>query len=134
MITALLLAAALQAAPAAAAAPPAPTDFVCTATDEAGQKQSLRYSVDYRANAWCAQEPTCKEVKTLFGAKGPKLILESSQLEVTSYETSIDRSSGAYDSVISLTDPPIHTESHGLCKPAPFTPFGVAVSGAALKP
>ena len=134
MITALLLAAALQAA----AAPPAaaePVDFVCAVTDDAGQKQALRYSVDYRASAWCERQgAACKEVKTLFGLKGSKVLLESSQLEVTSYETSIDRGSGAYDSVITLAEPPIRTETHGVCTPAPFTPFGVPVSAAALKP
>ena len=138
MIAALLLAAALQTAAAAPASPSAPapeaTDFVCTATDDSGQKQAVRYSVDYRASAWCEREAACKEIKTLFGLKGSKVILESSQLEVTSYETSIDRGSGAYDSVVTLAEPPIRSESHGVCKAVPFTPFGVAVSGAALKP
>ena len=129
----LLLALALQAAAAGPAAEQ--MDFVCTATDAAGgAPQQLRYSVDLRANAWCAREPACKEIKTVFGVKGSKLILESSALEVTSYETSIDRADGAYSSVVSIAEPALRTESRGTCKAVPFTPFGVAVSGTALKP
>ena len=132
MLAPLLLALALQAAVAPVAAEQ--MDFVCTATDTDGATQALRYSVDLHANAWCAREPACKEVKTVFGTKGPKLILESSQLEVTSYETSIDRATGAYSSVVTIAEPALRTESHGVCKAVPFTPFGVAVSGTALKP
>ena len=131
MPAALLVILALQAA--VPAAPGEQMDFVCTATDTAGgAPQQLRYSVDLHSHAWCAREPACTEIKTVFGVKGSKLVLESSSLEVTSYETSIDRADGAYNSVVSLGG--MRTETKGVCKPAPFTPFGVAVSGTALKP
>lgn len=128
--SAALLAALAAAATAAAQTFPVQSDYVCTAKTNDGQPDDQRIRVDLDAKAWCTSKDGCKEIKTLFGVKGPQVVLESSQLEVTSYESSIDRASGAYSSVVTVGG--IESASHGTCKPAPFTPFGVKLDGSKI--
>ena len=124
------VAAALAASPAGAQTYPAQSDYVCTAKSNAGEPDDQRIRIDLTAKAWCSSKDGCKEIKTLFGVRDAKVILESSQLEVSSYESSIDRATGRYDSVVDAIG--ITSESHGTCKPAPFTPFGVKLDGSRI--
>ena len=120
------------AATAAQAQPwPQQSDYVCTATSSAGEKDDQRVQIDLKNKAWCTSKDDCKEVKTIFGEKDGKVVLESSQLEFTSFETSIDRATGRYDSAV--TTGGFTTESHGTCKPAAFTPFKVTVDGSKIR-
>ncbi len=118
------------ASPGAAQTFPQRADYVCTAKTDTGEADDQRIRVDLDTKAWCTSKDGCKEIKTLFGVKDAKVILESSQLEVTSYESSIDRKSGAYSSVV--TTGGLESSSHGACKPAPFTPFGVKLDGSKI--
>ena len=122
----------LGSAPAYAA-PAEQSDYICAVTDDAGEAETLRYSIDLNAKAWCSDKDECREIMTVFGVQGDKLVLESSTLEVTSFETSIDTTTGAYDSKVSITEPAITTHSRGTCKPAPFTPFKVKVDGSKIR-
>ena len=128
----ILVAAVLAVAyPAAAQTFPEQSDYLCSATTGAGEKEELRIRVDVKNRAWCSSVDGCKEIKTVFNIAGPKVILESSQLEVTSYETSIDRATGKYD--FKSETGGFTSESHGQCKPAPFTPFAVTVDGSKIR-
>lgn len=118
------------ASPGAAQTYPTRSDYVCTARTETGEADDQRIRVDMEAKAWCTSKDGCKEIKTLFGVKDAKVVLESSQLEVTSYESSIDRASGAYSSTVTVGG--IESWSRGACKPAPFTPFGVKLDGSKI--
>ena len=125
------LAAALGlAAPAAAQAWPEKADYVCAIKADTGEADDQRIRVDLAAKAWCTSKDGCKEIKTLFGVKDAKVILESSELEVSSYESSIDRATGVYTS--SVTVGGIQSSSRGTCKAAPFTPFGVKLDGSRI--
>ena len=130
-----LLAGALALAATASAAQaqtwPVTTDYVCAATSSTGEKEDQRFQIDLKNKAWCTSKDDCKEIKTIFGEQGAKLVLESSTLEVTSYESSIDRATGRYDSVIDAGG--FKTETHGTCKPAAFTKFKVEVDGSKIK-
>ena len=128
--SAVLGAVLLAAAPAAAQTFPRQSDYVCTARANTGESDDQRIRVDLDAKAWCSSKDGCKEIKTIFGIKGAKVVLESSQLEVTSYESSIDRSTGAYSSVVTVGG--LESSSQGSCKPAPFTPFGVKLDGSKI--
>ena len=119
------------ASPGAAQTYPARSDYVCTAKTDAGEADDQRVRVDTEAKAWCTSKDDCKEIKTLFGVRDSKVVLESSQLEVTSYESSIDRATGAYESTV--TTGGLESWSRGTCKPAPFTPFGVKLDGSRIK-
>ncbi len=121
----------LAAAPTLAQPWPVQTDYVCAAKSSGGDDESQRVRVDMKNKAWCTSKDECKEIKTIFGEKGDKVLLESSQLEVTSYETSIDRKTGAFDSVV--TTGGFTSETHGTCKPAAFTPFAVTVDGSKIR-
>lgn len=125
-----LAAALLAAVPAAAQTWPQKSDYVCTARSDTGEPDDQRIRVDLEAKAWCTSKDGCKEIKTLFGVKAAKVILESSQLEVTSYESSIDRATGAYSSVV--TTGGFDSASRGACRPAPFTPFGIKLDGSRI--
>lgn len=132
ILAAAVLAVAIPAVtPAAAQTFPDQSDYVCSATTGGGDKEELRLQVDVKNRAWCSSADKCKEIKTIFNIAGPKVILESSQLEVTSYETSIDRASGKYDSKSETGG--FSSESHGTCKPAPFTAFPVAIDGSKIR-
>lgn len=130
-----ILAGALAWAAAASAAHaqtwPQQADYVCTATSSTGEKDDQRIQLDLKNKAWCTSKDACGEVKTIFGEQGGKVVLESSTLEVTSYESSIDRATGKYDSVIDAGG--FKTESHGTCKVAAFTPFKVQVDGSKIR-
>ena len=128
--SAALAAALLAASPGAAQTWPEKADYVCTARTDTGEADDQRIRVDLQSKAWCTSKDGCKEIKTLFGVKDARVILESSQLEVTSYESAIDRASGAYSSVVTVGG--IESSSHGSCKPAPFTPFGVKLDGSRI--
>lgn len=128
--SAALAASLLLTSSAAAQAWPVKSDYVCTARSDTGEADDQRIRVDTEAKAWCTSKDGCKEIKTLFGIKDAKVVLESSQLEVTSYESSIDRATGAYSSVVTVGG--IESSSHGSCKAAPFTPFGVKLDGSRI--
>lgn len=110
---------------------PQQSDYVCSAKSSTGETDDQRFQVDLKNKAWCTSKDECKEIKTIFGEQGAKVVLESSTLEVTSYESSIDRGSGKYDSMVDAGG--FKTESHGTCKPAPFTAFKVQVDGSKIK-
>ncbi len=131
IIGAAALAAALGAAsPGTAQTYPQKADYVCAIKADTGESDDQRIRVDLDAKAWCTSKDGCKEIKTLFGVKDARVVLESSQLEVASYESSIDRATGAYSSVV--TTGGIESSSRGVCKPAPFTPFGVKLDGSKI--
>ena len=120
----------MAASPGAAQTYPVKTDYVCTIKADTGESDDQRIRVDLETKAWCTSKDGCKEIKTLFGVKDAKVILESSELEVTSYESSIDRATGAYSSMVAVGG--IQNSSVGSCKPAPFTPFGVKLDGSRI--
>ena len=109
---------------------PVRSDYVCTAKADSGEADDQRIRVDLEAKAWCTSKDGCREVKTLFGVKDARVILESSQLESASYESSIDRATGAYLSTVSTAG--FDSSSRGTCKAAPFTPFGVKLDGSRM--
>ena len=128
----MLTAVAGLAGAAEAQAPwPEQSDYVCRVDQEGEPASELRVRVDLKVKAWCTSADACKEIKTIFGEKGDAVVLESSQLEDTSFETSIDRKSGRYATRTESSG--LSSEAHGTCKPAPFTPFGVKLDGSKIK-
>lgn len=127
----LAVAAALAASAVHAQSLPEKSDYVCAIKADDGTSEDQVFRIDLQNKAWCTSKDGCREIKTIFGVQGTKVVLESSQLEVASFESSIDRSNGAYAS--SVTTGLMSSRSAGACKPAPFTAFPVAVDGSKIR-
>lgn len=130
LIASLFLA--LSSSCAALAQAPTQFDLVCAGKDANGQADAGRFSVDVDKKAWCSREEggAC-QIATLFGVDGDVVIFERSALETGSYDHWVNRKTGEYRNMSVLAVPPITNDAKGMCKEAPFTPFGVTLNDAA---